>query len=114
MARTLSPATVEVVSGWTTPISLQLLVDGAAADVSAAGDVSLRLFDNRHNLVPFTGTFAPAIAASGMYRFSPEAGDLVDLLSPYTVRVRVTDAVGDVSYYPSGDADVWTVNPEAK
>lgn len=105
---------LEVVSGYTGPIDLTLLEDGAPRDVSTAGDVSLRMYDSNEELVAFGGTFAALIAASGIMRFEPIATDLIQTRSPYRVRVRVTDAAGDITYHPRTASDVWTVRPESK
>lgn len=107
-------AGLNVVSGWTGPLDFVCLEDGAPADISTAADVSLRLFDKVQDPVAFAGTFIVTSGEVGAVRFTPSGIDIADIRAPYTARVRVTGSAGDVRYYPSAAADVWTVNPEAK
>lgn len=97
-----------LVEGWTSPITLVLRDAGVLTDLSGA-TVELRIFDNCQNEFVESGALAVEIAVSGQCLYTPDAVDFLKALSPYYVRVEVTDAVGDVSFYPSAESDIWTV-----
>jgi hypothetical protein len=97
-----------IVEGWTAPIELTLLGAGEPVNITG-GSVELRLFDKTQTEILESGALSIEIAASGLCKYTPENADFQEALSPYYVRVELTDAVGDVSYFPSNRADQWTV-----
>lgn len=97
-----------IVEGWTSPIELTLYAAGARVNLSGAS-VELRLFDKHETELVESGALTVEIAASGICKYDPTSIDFQEDLSPYYVRVEVTDAVADVSFYPSNRPDVWTV-----
>ena len=99
---------LEIVEGWTAPIQMTLKSDGAERDITGA-TLALRLWNNVHAEVVEDGELTVLVAVSGLISFSPGAIDFQRSLSPYYVRVQVTDVAGDVSWHPSTETDVWTV-----
>ncbi len=97
-----------LVEGWTAPIDMILKSAGVETDLAGAA-VELRLYDKRHDEILEAGMTDITIAASGQIQFVPSGADFVQADSPYYVRVGVVDALGQQSYHPSDDPDVWTV-----
>jgi hypothetical protein len=99
---------ITIVEGWTAPIELTLYAAGERVNLNG-GSVELLLFDKNEEQIIESGALTIEIAASGVCKYTPESVDFQESLSPYYVRVELTDAVGDVSYFPSNKPDVWTV-----
>ena len=99
---------ITLVEGWTGPIQMTIKNDGVETDVDGA-TLAMRMWNNEHAEVLESGALVAVIAVSGLLQYDPEAVDFLEALSPYYIRIQVTDAVGDVTFYPSGDPDVWTV-----
>lgn len=98
-----------LVEGWTGPIDMVLKGRGVEVDLTGA-TVELRLFDNAHAEILEAGqTTIGAIVISGEVTFLPSGTDFVEAQSPYYARISVVDALGQQTFHPSGDPDVWTV-----
>ena len=97
-----------LVEGWTERITYQLGADGAAPNLTGMTCVLL-LYDKNRALKTYAGASGIETAATGIVYFDPTAADLVASQSPYSIRWKVTDGSGKVSYFPNADAAVWYV-----
>ncbi len=100
------PATF--VEGWTGAIALTLKSDGNLVDLSGSSQV-FRLFDQGQNEILESGALNVTMAVSGAMQYEPATGDFLEALSPYYIRIEVTDALGDVTFFPSDAPDTWTI-----
>ena len=98
-----------VVAGWTGPIAMTLKGAGVENYLTGA-TLELRLWGNDHVEIAEAGTLDPGpIVASGQVRFLPSGTDFALENSPYYARIQVIDALGQKTFYPSDETDVWTV-----
>lgn len=102
-----------IVEGWTKPIAM-ILRDSGSTDADQRTDltgasVELRLYDKAHAEILEAGATGITLAVSGEIEFVPSGVDFVEANSPNYARVKITDALGQVSFHPSDDPDVWTV-----
>ncbi len=96
------------VEGWTGAIALTLKSDGNLVDLQGSSQ-EFRLFDQCQNEILESGALTAGILASGGLFYEPAANDFLNALSPYYVRIEVTDALGDVTFFPSDLPDTWTI-----
>ena len=100
-----------ITEGTTANMDFVLTADGAAVNLTGA-TVTLVLTDKDGTAVTTTGDVSIVTAADGKVRYAPDAADLVASTSPYRARFKVTDSGGQIAYYPSGLADIWTITAE--
>lgn len=99
-----------VVEGWTADLDFVLAQAGQPANLTGA-TVELLLYDRGGQEITESGTLAvEGDPLLGVVRYSPAVGDLLLVNSPLYARVKVTSG-GKDSFYPSSNADVWTVQP---
>lgn len=97
--------TLELVEGWTEPINALLRANGAPRNLTGA-TVTIHLY--RDGVVfPVVGSVTILDALTGSVEYVPDAADLV--AGTYTQRWKVIDVLGEISYHPSGQANVWRV-----
>jgi hypothetical protein len=100
----------EIVEGWTGPIDLQLLSDGAVRVLSTGESVALILKARAGTLVVSTTDNLTVLSSTdGKVRYLPNEKDLQAKQSPYSARVKVTDGTGKIVFFPSGKSDEWIV-----
>lgn len=96
----------------TKPVAVTLY-DGAGADrtvIDGTGlTIGIVIHDRAGGSVDVTGKASWVDATLGQAQFEPAIGDFRTERSPYAVRFTVTDGLGDVASYPSGEPDVWIV-----
>ena len=100
-----------ITAGTTANLDFRLTADGSAVNLTGA-TVTLVLRDKTGTAVTTTGDISVISATGGTVRYAPDATDLVASVSPHRARFKVTDSGGQIAYYPSGKADIWTVTPE--
>lgn len=100
---------MNIVHGWTGPLDFVLQESGVAKDLSGL-TVGLILKDKDGNAINATVQVVDAVA--GKVRYLPGANDLSSKKSPYTAHWKVTDGSNKDVFYPSGEADSWTVYPQ--
>ena len=101
---------LKLVEGWTGAIDDVLTSNGVAIDLTGL-TVELVLQKADGALVTTAGNVTIVIPASGLVRYSPDAGDLLATETPHVARWKVTDGAGKVSFFPSDPGEVWTVQP---
>lgn len=101
-------AGVELVAGWTGPLDFQLLADGAPQNLTGMA-VEMLLKTSGGDIIDTSGDLALLDAPAGKVRFSPDPADLVATASPLVSRFKVTDGLGKVVFFPSGEPDDWKV-----
>jgi len=97
-ARTATIATI--IAGETARLTIPLLEDDAALNGTGFTVSDFLLTGNDGTSVDTTGVFGWAFDAAGTVYFDPPA-DLSASLSPYRVRVEVTDGNLQTRYYPN-------------
>lgn len=100
-----------LVEGQTGPVDKQLKVDGVALNLTGF-TVALVLKTRAAVAVNTAGKVAVFDAAAGKVRYNPGATDLTAANSPYRAHWQVTDGVSKVHFFPSGEAEIWTVHPQ--
>ena len=102
---------LSLIEGWTYPIEYELLAAGTAADLSGCS-VEMVLRDRRWRGSTTTGEVDIYDTTGGKVRFLPgTTGDLVRSKSPYSVRFKITDGTGNISYFPNSvKPEYWTVS----
>lgn len=99
---------VSLVEGWTGPLDFALKANGAAQDLTGATVVLI--LSKRDGVAVDTAADVSIIdAAAGTVRYAPDATDLTYADNPYRARFKVTDGAGKITFFPSGEADKWTV-----
>jgi hypothetical protein len=94
-----------LVEGWTERIIETLTSDGTPFDLTGTR-VDLVMWDNRNRPVVFSGSEGISDAATGKVYFDPSPTDLLEALSPYQIRWKVTDiASGRSAFFPDGLSD---------
>lgn len=102
-----TPITHFIPAGTTEPQAFQALADGAVTDLTGIS-ISLDVTDKNNQAVVLTGAVALSDPETGKWTYTPD-GQLVEALSPYSVRVSLTDG-SNVYKVPNGrDPDVWLV-----
>jgi hypothetical protein len=71
--------------------------------------VTLELRDRAGLVINTTGNVSVVDAPTGKVRYSADSGDLVAANGPYRARWKVVDGASKVSYFPSGEHDVWKI-----
>lgn len=99
---------VELVEGWTDPITDQLLLDGVATTSLGSATIDCVLYDRNGTLKTSMGTATVVDAATRKVKFTPDSGKLVASESPYSQRWKVTDG-SKIYYHPNGAAEKWVV-----
>ncbi len=98
---------IEIVEGWTAPIDYQLLDGAAPVDLTGA-TVVLSVLDRTGSPMSVSGSLSIVDAVQGKVRFTPSAGAITAVNSPWQVRFKVT--LGNaVSYYPGGIPEIWII-----
>lgn len=101
----------EVVEGWTSPIDITLLTRGEKPPNTMAGmTVDIVLEDRDGNTIETAGDVSIQDTDNWIVRVTFDAADLIP--GNYYGRIKVIDAFGGVSYFPSGEPDIWVVKPE--
>lgn len=97
---------LEIVEGWTDELGpFTLKADGTAIDLTGL-TVELVLKGRDGVAVTTTGnTRVDDDETTGQVYYQPDADDLTNVGSPYTVHWKVTDGAGDVVFFPNGAAD---------
>lgn len=101
---------LEIVEGWTGELGpFTLKADGVAVDLTGM-TVALILKDRSGAQVITTGdTRVDGTPSTGQVYYRPDADDMSNALSPYTVHWQVTDGSGYVVFFPNGAADTIVV-----
>jgi hypothetical protein len=99
---------IKVVEGWTAALDFQLMADGVAQNLTGM-TVTLELRDRAGLVINTTGNVSVVDAPTGKVRYSADSGDLVAANGPYRARWKVVDGASKVSYFPSGEHDVWKI-----
>lgn len=101
---------LEIVEGWTGELGpFTLKADGVAVDLTGM-TVGLVLKKRAGETVSTLGnTRVDDAPNTGRVYYAPDADDMVNALSPYTVHWQVTDGVGKVVFFPNGAADTIVV-----
>ena len=101
----------EIVEGWSGPIDIDLLSQGAVPSGTMAGmSCELILRDLSGNTLSTSGDVSITDPVNWTVRYSPDVADLV--AGVYHGRVKVTDSGGLVTYFPSGAWDIWQIRTE--
>ena len=100
-----------ITAGTTANLDFLLTANRSAVNLTGA-TVTLVLKDKNGTAVTTTGDISVISATGGTVRYAPDATDLVASASPHRARFKVTDSGGQIAYYPSDKADIWTVTPE--
>lgn len=104
--------THDLVEGWTAPIDVYLLAGGAVPTGSMSGMSVELVLANRHGqIIQTAGDVSIQDTDNWVVRYTPSPGDLVASPYAYYGRFKVTDQVGGISYYPSGEPDEWKIRP---
>ena len=97
--------TTFLVEGWTERIRHQLKSDNVVVDLTDA-DVELLVRDHDDVDVALGGTSGIDTALEGIAFYDPTGSEFQASGSPYTMRYKVTDQSGAVSFFPNGDPGV--------
>lgn len=100
----------EIVEGWTSRLSFQVLDDGAAADRDGLTVTALDIVGNDGVAVDTSNDFGWIDDSVGSVYYDPDAADFVASKSPYRVRYQLTDGSGKVAWWPDGAADTIVVH----
>jgi hypothetical protein len=102
---------LSIVEGWTYPIEYGLLAAGAATNLTGC-TVECVIRDRRGRTSTSTGPTDIYDSTGGLVRFTPASSeDFKRSLSPYSVRWKVIDPTGAVSYFPNSvEPEHWTVS----
>ncbi len=100
----------EVAEGTTANLDFTLTADGAAVNLSG-GTVTILLKDKDGATVDTTGDVSVITASEGKVRYAPDSTDLVASVTPHRARFKFVDSGGLISYFPSKEADPWTIRP---
>lgn len=90
-----------VVEGETARLTIPLLEDDEVFDGTGFTITDLLLTGNDDTEIPTAGDFGWIDAALGTVYYDPDPTDFVASLSPYRIRVEVTDGNGKVRYHPN-------------
>ena len=101
----------DIVEGWTSRLSFQLLEDGAAMDGMGITVSALDIVAADGTVVTTTSDFGWLTQASGTVYYDPDAADFTAAGSPYSVRFQLTDGTGKVAWHPNGKPDQIRVFP---
>lgn len=104
-------ADIDIVEGWTGPVTLGLQADGVAYDLTGKS-VALILRDHNGAESIYTTSGAQLEqyqSTGGTVQFFPSTGDLLVTRQPYTARVKVVGNTGQRVFFPNGRGDSWTV-----
>lgn len=110
---------MDLVEGWTGSLDFQLNREAVRGTTASSGPqdlsgttVSLVLRGQKGEIVRNSTEGVSVLnPTSGIVRYTPRSSsDLLTARSPYTARFRVQGSTGDIVYFPSGKADVWTVH----
>jgi hypothetical protein len=101
-------ALFEIAEGWTEPLDVQLLLSGAAFD--ATGMTVTATVRDRNGAVVNVAC-AWVMQTSAIARLSPVSTDFVAANGPYTVRFKVVDGSGKVTFFPPTTASSVNVYP---
>ena len=99
---------IELTAGWTEEITYTLSDDGTAVNLSGC-TVTIQAKDATGAALTFTGSVAVTDEANGVVAFSPGANDIATTGQPFYIRFKVVASDDDVSYFPSADAEKWTI-----
>ena len=103
-------AELKLVEGWTGPIDDVLKSNGTPLDLTGL-TVQLLLQKASGVAVDTTGDVVIVTPSAGVVRYTPDPTDLLAAETPHTVRWKVTDLTGAVTYFPNAAGEVWTVQP---
>lgn len=90
-----------IVEGETARLTLPLLEDDEVFDGTGFTVSDLLLTGNDETEVSTSGDFGWIDASLGTVYYDPDADDFSASLSPYRIRVEVTDGNGKVRYHPN-------------
>ncbi len=103
--------TIELVVGWTGPLDFICQGDGVAVDLTGCS-AQLIIKNESGATHPFTGTISIVDAAAGKVRILPAAADLSPAGITLLVRVKITDSLARITFFPSGDPDKWEIKTQ--
>lgn len=100
--------TYEIAAGWTAPVDIELLTHGAVPSGTMSGmSVAITMRERlTGTAVVNPGTIAVQDSANWVVQFTPAAGMVS---GDYYGRVKVTDVLGGIAYFPSDEPDLWMV-----
>jgi hypothetical protein len=101
-------AKVQLVEGWTGPVKFQLLADGSPQDLTGA-TVELILIGADDVAIDTAADVVVTEPLLGKLQYNPDPTDLTAAKSLYRGRFKVTDSLGKVVFFPSGQPDSWEV-----
>lgn len=99
---------LSLIEGWTEPIDYTLDVDGTVQPLSGM-TVALEAVDSKKQSVSLSGGVSIIDATNGVVRFSPASEDIKVSNSPMLIRWKVTDASGDIAYFPNDAWERWSI-----
>jgi len=99
----------EVIEGETARLTIPLLEDGAAVNITGFTMSDLLITGSDGTAVTTTADFGVVSASAGTVYYDPDADDFSAAKSPYRVRVKMTDGDSKVRYYPNGASAQITV-----
>lgn len=98
-----------IVAGTTSDIRFQLLEAGSPINLLGC-TVALLLSDRTGTTIASPGTVTIIDEDEGKVQLTPASISVFDSTkSPYTVRWKITDASGKISYVPTGHRDIWEI-----
>ena len=102
---------LSIVEGWTYPLEYALLAAGAATNLTGC-TVECVIRDRRGRTSTSTGATDIYDSTGGFVRWTPASTDnLRRSGSPYSVRWKVIDPTGAISYFPNSvEPEHWTVS----
>jgi hypothetical protein len=102
---------LSLVEGWTYPIEYALLAAGAATNLTGC-TAEFVIRDRRGRTSTSTGASDIYDSTGGLVRWTPgSAADLLRAHSPYSVRIKVYDPTGAISFFPNSvEPERWTVS----
>ena len=110
---------ISLVEGWSEPIEYKLLADSVAVNLtgysggqatSTALSTVFPQLVTRNVPSTSTGLIAIMSATCGYVKFTPgSCTDLAPSPSPYSFRIGVRSAAGELVYFPNGEPEQWTV-----
>jgi hypothetical protein len=100
-----------IVEGWTQRLTFTLTSDGSAYNGTGITVSDLIITGRDGTAVDTTGDFGWVTASAGTVYYDPDAADFSASLSPYFVRVKLTDGSGKIAYFPNGEPAQLTVRP---
>jgi uncharacterized phiE125 gp8 family phage protein len=103
-------AELKLVEGWTGPIDDVLKSNGTPLDLTGL-TVELLLQRASGVAIPTAGDVVIVTPTAGVVRYTPDPQDLLAVDTPHTIRWKVTDVAGAITYFPNEAGEVWTVQP---